>query len=117
MAMRSRVRVCSSPDCGDLAPRGGLCPACRRVAQRELDRGRPSAARRGYDVRWRATRARFLRDHLFCEHEAGCANLAVDVHHVDGEGPLGPRGHDPTNLRALCKSHHSAITAREGFAR
>ncbi|MBO3674864.1 HNH endonuclease [Streptomyces sp. NEAU-YJ-81] len=32
--------------------------------------------------------------------------------HVDGLGPLGPRGHDWANLRAMTKAHHSRETAK-----
>jgi 5-methylcytosine-specific restriction protein A len=71
---------------------------------------RPTAAQRGYDTRWTRTRRRYLRQHLLCMWPGGCGEEAVDVHHVDGRGPLGPRGHDPANLMALCKSHHSQIT-------
>jgi len=38
---------------------------------------------------------------------------ATDVDHIDGLGPNGPRGHDWSNLRALCHSHHSQRTARD----
>ncbi|MFX4294091.1 HNH endonuclease [Streptomyces bohaiensis] len=38
--------------------------------------------------------------------------LAGEVDHIDGLGPLGPRGHDPTNLRSMTKQHHSRATAR-----
>lgn len=72
---------------------------------------RPSAAKRGYDTRWRATRARFLREHPGCQFP-DCPEPASDVHHRDGLGPSGPRGHDPSNLAALCQRHHSAITAQ-----
>ncbi len=70
---------------------------------------RATAAQRGYDARWGQTRKRYLRDHPTCEHPA-CDEPAVDVHHLDGLGPKGPRGHDPTNLQALCHPHHSIIT-------
>jgi 5-methylcytosine-specific restriction protein A len=41
---------------------------------------------------------------------------ATEVDHVDGLGPLGPRGHDWANLQALTKAHHSRKTGREtGF--
>jgi hypothetical protein len=45
---------------------------------------------------------------------------ATDVDHIDGRGPKGPRGHDWSNLRALCHSHHSKRTARDqpgGFSK
>lgn len=73
---------------------------------------RPSAARRGYNARWQRTRARTLSERATCEHE-GCDLPATDVHHLDGLGPQGPRGHDPANLQALCHPHHSQVTARE----
>lgn len=68
---------------------------------------RPSFYQRGYDHRWQRTRRRFLRTHPTCER---CGAPAQDVHHLDGLGPLGPRGHDPANLQPLCHSCHSRIT-------
>jgi hypothetical protein len=80
---------------------------------------RPTATQRGYDGRWRRTRARVLRDRPLCECD-DCLLLpavrrpkATDVDHIDGKGPLGPRGHDPTNLRPMAHSHHSKRTARD----
>jgi hypothetical protein len=35
------------------------------------------------------------------------------VDHIDGLGPLGPLGHDPTNLRSMTKGHHDKRTARD----
>ena len=110
--MKSKARVCSQPGCGYVAPQGGLCPECRREARRLEDRFRPSAAARGYDSRWRRTRARFLREHPYCA-EPLCFRPATDAHHRDGKGPNGPLGHDPSNLQALCHGHHSRVTARE----
>lgn len=69
---------------------------------------RPTTAQRGYGAKWQRTRRRYLRNHPYCEE---CGAQAVDVHHLDELGPLGPRGHDDSNLQALCKSCHSAITA------
>jgi 5-methylcytosine-specific restriction enzyme A len=59
---------------------------------------------------WRIRRAAYLRKHPVCE-EAGCAEASVDVHHVHGEGPAG--GNRDVDLEALCKAHHSRITARD----
>ena len=42
-----------------------------------------------------------------------CGGRATDVDHIDGLGPLGPRGYDPGNCRALCHSCHSWRTARD----
>ena len=60
---------------------------------------------------WRRVRAEFLRDHPICQHEDGCIATATHVHHLDGEGPIGSRGLDPTNFMALCPSHHGQIEA------
>lgn len=88
--------------CGALSDRT-RCPSHRTV--------RPTAARRGYDARWRRTRARFLASQPVCQ-EPGCDRPATDVHHLDGLGPNGPLGHSWANLSARCHMHHSRITAR-----
>ena len=100
---RLRWRVCTDPDCGTLVKGGGRCPTHRPKDTR------PSAAQRGYDARWRATRARFLHRFPDCQW-ADCIAPATDVHHLDGLGPTGPAGYDETNLVSLCHSHHSRIT-------
>jgi 5-methylcytosine-specific restriction enzyme A len=76
------------------------------------DRGRPNATDRGYDHKWRRTRGRYLKHHETCEHP-GCRAPATDVHHLDGQGPLGSAGHKWDNLQALCHEHHSRLTAVE----
>ena len=73
---------------------------------------RPNSTARGYGHPWRRTRGRYLKHHPTCEHEH-CDQPAIEVHHLDGLGPKGPRGHKWDNLQALCKSHHSSITAHE----
>lgn len=106
---RRAMKVCSRPGCPNLVEAGvGRCDACRGDAER----ARGTAAERGYDTRWRRTRADFLQEFPLCSAH-GCIHLAEDVDHIDGEGPLGPRGHDWSNLRALCKSHHAERTARD----
>lgn len=90
--------------CGALSDRS-RCP------QHRPKDNRPSAAQRGYDARWRQTRARFLAKHPTCEHP-GCSEPSTDAHHLDGLGPSGPRGHDESNLQALCSRHHKLITAQ-----
>lgn len=107
---RRRPKVCARPGCPFLTEPGeSRCPDCETTA----DRARGSAAERGYDGRWRAFRADYLLRNPFCEDSSGCARLATDLDHLDGLGPLGPRGFDPENCQGLCHSHHSAKTARE----
>lgn len=105
--MPARLKVCSRPGCPDLT-RSGRCSGCDAAAERE----RGTAAQRGYDHRWRRTRDAFLAEHPFCTEEF-CLALATDVDHIDGRGPHGPRGHDWSNLRSFCHSHHSKRTARD----
>lgn len=113
MGRRRGMGVCPTPGCPTLTP-GGRCAPCTQAASR----ARGSPASRGYDGRWQRTSAAFLREHPYCECDQ-CAALppllrprATEVDHRDGLGPLGPRGHDPGNLRAMTKSHHSRATAR-----
>jgi 5-methylcytosine-specific restriction protein A len=102
--MRSKWRVCSTPGCGDLTPRGGRCGGCRRL----YEKSRGTAAQRGYDAEWRRTRGRKLAEVPFCEYP-GCDSTAVDVHHQIG-GPLDPTGHDLEWLTSYCHRHHSMVT-------
>lgn len=85
------LRVClGRPDCPNLVT-AGRCPDCARAANQH--RGSPSA--RGYDARWRARRARFLRRYPFCGdrpggvppvmsrcREQGLVTAATQVDHV-----------------------------------
>jgi 5-methylcytosine-specific restriction protein A len=112
---RKALQVCPTPGCPTLTP-GGRCETCQTKAQRR----RPTAAAKGYDTRWDRTRAEYLRANPYCECDEECAALpmllrprATEVNHRDGLGPLGPRGHDWTNLQAMTKAHHSRHTARE----
>lgn len=116
--------LCTEPGCGELV-QGGKCEQHRTQARRETDARRPNFHARGYDRKWSETRAAYLDDHPHCECPE-CSALpiwrrprATDVDHLDGLGPKGPRGHDPSNLQALSHAHHSRITARHdgGFGR
>lgn len=111
---RKALSVCTTPGCPTLTP-GGRCPDCAQVASQ----GRGSARGKGYDARWERTKRDYLAVHPHCECDE-CMALpqimrpwAVEVHHKDGLGPNGPRGHDWSNLMAVTHAHHSRITARE----
>jgi 5-methylcytosine-specific restriction protein A len=72
---------------------------------------RPSAAERGYGARWQRFSRRYRRKHPLCE--CGCGRPSEVVHHLDGLGPLGPRGFDPDNCQALAKVCHDRETAKQ----
>lgn len=104
-------RVCATPGCTAAAHDGNRCADCttrRRAATRKPDT-RPSAAARGYDAKWRRTRAEHLRLEPTCRV---CGAAATHVDHIDGQGPLGPRGHDHDNLQSLCAADHNRKTNR-----
>jgi len=112
-------RPCSgSPICPNLVEGGGPCPDHAKQA----DQRRGSSYRRGYDHRWRATRNRYL-EHLRANDPGGVARCEecgrseveldhpLEVDHIDGLGPNGPRGHELANLQALCREDHQRKTA------
>ena len=105
------MRVCAEPGCPRLAT-DTRCEEHRKAKRRREDKRRPSSRQRGYDAQWERTRDEYRRRYPHCE-EPGCHEAATDVHHLDGLGPLGPRGHDWSNLVSLCHAHHSRITATE----
>jgi 5-methylcytosine-specific restriction protein A len=109
---RRYISVCAEHGCPELTDER-FCERHTKDYFREHESRRPSASSKGYDAQWRKTRQEFLRAYPVCQDERGCVAKATDVDHIDGEGPRGPRGHDWTNLRALCHSHHSKRTARD----
>jgi 5-methylcytosine-specific restriction protein A len=109
----SALQLCATPRCTELVERGH-CDEHRRAQRRAVDRRRPTARQRGYDAAWQRARAAYLAEHLTCEcDDPACREPAVDVDHRDGLGPSGPRGQDPTNLRAMAHACHSRRTARD----
>lgn len=94
---KAPLRPC--PRCGRLIRR--TCPC--QTKTRKVD-NRPSAARRGYDRKWRLFRAQYLREHPTCKR---CGQPATEVDHIIRLRVAPHRKFDRTNLQALCKSCHS----------
>lgn len=102
---RRPATPCSVPGCPNVAvPRYGLCAAHLAQRKREVDANRPSAAERGYDAKWRMTRARFLKEYPLC----ACGARATEVHHVIAKRDGGNDAWE--NLQAMCKRCHSRVT-------
>lgn len=99
--------------CGHRVAHGALCP-CERRAEAErkarFDKGRPSAAARGYDADWRKLRAAHLKAHPFCVR---CGAPARDVDHIEGVRKAPARRLDPTNLQSFCTPCHSRAKQSE----
>lgn len=100
------LHPCAEPGCPNLTDTT-RCTTHHKAKRKASDRKRPNARRRGYGHRWQQTRARALTYMPTCQ----CGEPATDVHHLDGQGPNGPRGHDMLNLQTMCHSCHSKTTA------
>lgn len=101
------LRLCRAPGCRAVCS-GCYCDRHAEPATRP-DR-RQSAAKRGYDRRWRAAARAYLAEHPICER---CTKaLATDVHHKHKRRDGG--SDEAHNLEALCHSCHSRETARGG---
>lgn len=100
--------TCNVNGCTRPAPPGqGRCEPHRLAQRKTHDQRRPNANQRGYDKRWRATRAGYLAANPRC---VVCDQPATDVDHIDGMGPSSPRGHDWSNLQAMCHACHTRKT-------
>jgi 5-methylcytosine-specific restriction protein A len=75
---------------------------------------RPSAAKRGYDGRWRKAREGYLRKHPLCVLcEAGKrVVVATVVDHIVPHRGDDRLFWDSSNWQALCKTCHDRKTAR-----
>lgn len=102
-ASRRRSTTCAEPGCPTIVTTGPRCPA--HTTRRD---NRSSPATYGYDNRWRKASRAYLLAHPTC---AACPKPSEITDHIDGQGPLGPRGYDPTNWQPLCWSCHSRKTA------
>jgi 5-methylcytosine-specific restriction enzyme A len=94
-------------------------PAGMRSAaevKRELDRQRPSAARRGYGPRWRRARAAFLARHPLCVacRAQGRVVTATVVDHLVPHRGDQRLFWDEANWAPSCKPCHDRKTASEG---
>jgi len=98
------AKPCTQPKCGALQP----CPDHIRL----YDKRRPSAARRGYDARWRERRLYFLQSHPLCIDctDEGRITPATEVDHIIPHRSNPRLMWDEANWTARCKPHHSRKT-------
>lgn len=105
-------QVCAEDGCPSLSE-STRCPRHTKAKRRREDKRRPSARARGYDSRWERTAKAHRRAFPICQWPEGCLRRSEQTHHLDGNGPKGPRGHDWSNLQSLCAPHHAQVTATE----
>jgi len=96
---------CAEPGCGALV-HGRYCDDHAKQARKRqrvaIDRGRLSAAKRGYDRVWRRFRLYYLRRNPRCAH---CLGPATEIDHIVRLADGGERL-DEANLQPLCKRCH-----------
>lgn len=111
---RKPKRPCSFPGCPNLTD-GRYCKEHEKQENKRYEKyDRDPAVRRRYGRAWKRIRDSYVAAHPLCEEceRNGKLTRAEEVHHIL---PLSRGGtHDKSNLMALCKSCHSAITAGDG---
>lgn len=90
------------------------CEQHRLAHGRAQDARRPNSNARGYDQKWRRYASSWLTLHPHC---VMCGAKAEAVDHIDGRGPLGPRGYDPLNLQSVCAPCHARLSTSFGRSR
>ena len=111
MPYRPKV-PCRHPGCPNLVPAGQkYCEEHKALHPEEIR----SAAKRGYNSRWRRESKKFLQLHPLCEEclKEGRATPATVVDHIRPHRGDPKLFWDPSNWQALCKSCHDRKTARE----
>lgn len=112
--MKRAMHVCPKTGCINLIPAEQRYCEAHAKQQRKPDT-RPNSAQRGYDAEWRKIRAAYLEAHPYC---VVCGQRATEVDHIVAIREGGT--HDWSNLRGMCKSHHSKRTIKDqpgGFVR
>jgi 5-methylcytosine-specific restriction protein A len=120
MALRS-MKPCNKLGCPNLT-RDKYCEEHIALEKKEYrpdpnkDKGRPSAAARGYDAKWRAYREDYLRVNTTCK-SCGAKATVIDhvIPHKGNKGLFWTR----FNHQPLCKPCHDRKTATQdgGFGR
>jgi 5-methylcytosine-specific restriction protein A len=102
---RRPLRPCLKPGCRELVKKG----YCYRHKPVKLfvSKERESAAKRGYDRKWRRFREYYLRKNPVC---VKCKDLATMIHHIE-KLPKGSK-YGEENLQALCASCHNLVHKR-----
>ena len=104
---------CRHPGCPALVPQG--VRYCDRHKPLHRDELRPSAARRGYNHRWRVESKRYLQEHPLCVrcYAEGKIVEATVVDHITPHRGDKTLFWDKSNWQSLCKHCHDVKTKTE----
>ena len=101
---------CNQPGCGRLTYQRYCADH-----EREYERERGSASKRGYGRGWQGIRKKYLLMYPMCQGEGeaglGCDKVATEVHHIVSLRRGGSNAYG--NLKGLCKACHSRETMKE----
>ena len=98
-------------------PPGQTRYASERERKRAYDQTRPGGWQRGYDQTWARLRDQLVTLWPLC-CVPGCSDPTAEIDHVVSVRERPDLRLVISNLRPMCKHHHSQRTAREqGFAR
>jgi 5-methylcytosine-specific restriction protein A len=106
---------CGFPGCPKLVDSANRrCEKHRIKERKEIDQRRGSAAHRGYDARWRASRRGFLSTHPLCMEcqRMGVITTATVVDHIIPHRGDPSLFWDQSNWQAMCKQCHDRKTAK-----
>lgn len=116
MARRPR-KACAHPGCPALVEAGNTyCEQHRREGYKRFDRGRGTAAQRGYGSRWGRYTRIFKRAHPLCRacEAKGIVTPTYVVDHIEPiTGPDDPLFWEPSNHQPLCERCHNIKRATE----
>ena len=104
---------CRHPGCAALVPYGQQY--CDKHKALHPGDGRPSAARRGYDHRWRVESRKYLLEHPLCVKclEKDKITQATVVDHIQAHRGNARLFWDKSNWQSLCKHCHDVKTMTE----
>ncbi len=102
---------CRHYGCPALIPRGqGYCAAHTRPPRPKRRDTRPSSTERGYGVRYRAVRAKKLKQCPWCEAD-WCGAVANTTHHIMPVSAFDnpDDAHYIENMMSLCAACHNKV--------
>lgn len=105
------LRKCTQPGCNVLVKSG----RCAAHSTKRIVRD-PDVKKLYNDQRWQVMRVAQLSDEPWCAdclEDGGAHVFATDVDHIEPHHGDPELFFDPENLQSLCRSHHSAKTAKE----